>query len=900
MANSRSTAVVSAISAVAVALIILGTVGRPLIGSTVFHGSDLLLGTQPARESRPPDFSWHYGPLGDTVDSTMPNRQEFAERARSGHIAWWNPYVSGGAPLVTTSASGTASPFIIPFVLFPSDYAIGLAKVLEMVVAAGFTFLFLRRLGTGRALGLLGGAIYMTSGFAISWTNWQHPQVAALVPAVFWATERCIQLRTLRSAIPVALAVGGLLVGGFPAVAAWAMALLAAYVIVRLAAEELSIQTIRRGAIVAVGGLLGVALVAVIVMPLASHLSTLALDWRQQSPENVLDLAHLATAVVPDVLGNYTDRNYFGPTNAIEGFSFLGAVTVSLVLVGVVLRPPEHCPRGVRAFFVAALALLVVLTYFGGPLLEAAQRLPVFDTNFVGRLRSLIGFTAAVVAALGAQAAAERRLPRTWWAWSIGGVVAAAMAGVIIVALGNAVELADLSGESRYVTQRAVLPAFVVLGTIVVVGLLLAPLRSRRWRLLVVVLPCLFALEALVVVVPRFPTSEESDFYAESATHEFLLEHIDGERLATVSGGMMSGTPTFFGLRSATGHVHHQTTWGEMLRTADPSAFHSPTWSTLSHAEDIARSPLLDRMAVRYVVTDAAAPIWGTHLAPSTSDGTVLLDGTLTVEVPAQPIRGVEVVLAEPLQPPSDGTTLGVEIAAKDGTVVTASRRFFGEPNEGPVTIAVPGEGLPTSGTMTISVSAEGSAGPPRLVAAPTGGPAIGLITPDDDGLRLVFVDGSAVWERQTALPRFRWASEVLLEPDAQARLAALATGVDSNSVVLEADSGPAEGAAEVSVRRDDPERIDIDVDAEGSGFLVVADAIQTGWTASVDGASVELLPADHGVVAVAVPAGSHQVSLRYDPVGRSAGLAITIIAIVLLTAIALAPILHRRLRWEP
>jgi hypothetical protein len=53
-------------------------------------------------------------------------------------------------------------------------------------------------------------------------------------------------------------------------------------------------------------------------------------------------------------------------------------------------------------------------------------------------------------------------------------------------------------------------------------------------------------------------------------------------------------------------------------------------------------------------------------------------------------------------------------------------------------------------------------------------------------------------------------------------------------------------------------------VDSPAPGYLVVADSDQVGWSATVDNKPARLVPADQGLVAVAVPAGTHTVKLRY------------------------------------
>ncbi|MFP2901676.1 YfhO family protein, partial [Corallococcus sp. 4LFB] len=69
------------------------------------------------------------------------------------------------------------------------------------------------------------------------------------------------------------------------------------------------------------------------------------------------------------------------------------------------------------------------------------------------------------------------------------------------------------------------------------------------------------------------------------------------------------------------------------------------------------------------------------------------------------------------------------------------------------------------------------------------------------------------------------------------------------------------------------PEHLTVEVASLAPAVLVVNDAWQPGWRATVDGQDVPILPADVAVRAVVVPAGQHRVELRYRTPGLTAGL---------------------------
>jgi uncharacterized membrane protein YfhO len=91
-------------------------------------------------------------------------------------------------------------------------------------------------------------------------------------------------------------------------------------------------------------------------------------------------------------------------------------------------------------------------------------------------------------------------------------------------------------------------------------------------------------------------------------------------------------------------------------------------------------------------------------------------------------------------------------------------------------------------------------------------------------------------------------------------------------------------------IRERRPDRLVVDTDASARGHLVVAEAYQEGWKATLDGKEVPVRLANVLFRAVAVPAGSHRVELRYRPAAVYGGAALTATGVA-----ALAGLLVRR-----
>jgi hypothetical protein len=89
--------------------------------------------------------------------------------------------------------------------------------------------------------------------------------------------------------------------------------------------------------------------------------------------------------------------------------------------------------------------------------------------------------------------------------------------------------------------------------------------------------------------------------------------------------------------------------------------------------------------------------------------------------------------------------------------------------------------------------------------------------------------------------------------------------------VVLEGDPGisptMASPPGRARFRWKGPDRAEIDLDAPDGGLLLIRNAYDPGWEATVDGREALVLPADFLLQAVPVPPGRHTVELRYrDP----------------------------------
>ena len=123
--------------------------------------------------------------------------------------------------------------------------------------------------------------------------------------------------------------------------------------------------------------------------------------------------------------------------------------------------------------------------------------------------------------------------------------------------------------------------------------------------------------------------------------------------------------------------------------------------------------------------------------------------------------------------------------------------------------------------------------------------------------------------------PAFRPARDVVLEADAELSVGAFGSRARGRVP-----------RNRVSVLRDEPERVTLEVDAPMAGFLVLTDLYYPGWRAELDSEDVMIHRANYLFRAVRVPAGRSTVEFLYEPASLRWGLASTGIAALALTIV--------------
>lgn len=921
---------------------IVVAIGGPLIGRGTFIGTSMVRTEPPWHLDTPSNFEYRLPPLYDTVEIGAPERILIRDTlVHDGRVALWDPFVSGGTPLGSQPNTGIFAPLSWPLLLLGVRLGAAWAGLLRLAVAAAGTYFLLRRLGLSRFAAVCGGLVYCTSGFIVSWNNWPQADLAALIPLLFLVTDRLRERRGVLDLVAVAAVVGTMLLEGYPPLLIATFYALGGFLIVRwwesgrgAASDGPSIGTRLRDAFRPVWLLagavgLGVALAAFQLLPFLFRLGVYDTSYRSGSADRKFPSSAMLTSMFPWAQGNPAHPGTPIPFDHVTNFSmteqfvFLGAAAVVFVFLALLLGAPKRVPVGVYRYCASVTGLLLLVLFgsslgplpnVGGWLKSALYALPAMSQVPLHRLVAPLLFFAALLAAFGIEhvTAGDRAMLHFDRRWILrAGLLLAFAAYLLVPAVRNEFQLtvstttSTVFGVPRavaqqdYILKSAIVPTLIALAAVLVIILVRRSHGSVR-RVAIASIPVLLAVEGLLVTTTMFPRVPDRDWYPTTGAIRYLKDHLGHERVAPAGHMLFFGTNAVYGLRSVGGHSFTPPAWRALINAAGRNKNY-PTQLRLADTLAVAKSPVLDRLGARYFVDAPNTPFGSYQPPPRAPHEFVVRNGvTATGSVGPGPLRGVVVLVRGPNVLRSGLAFLTVTVRDPSGRAVARGvRRLLSQVGNARYRVAIPGEQLSNDVLWTVEVGLRSDRrDTARLAATADDQVSLGVIRPQNDGLRLVYAEpGAIVYRRLRALPRIRWASHTVTSPSPVTRRHQLIAGRVGGDTVILSRPGPAAAgkSARVVVQEDSGDRIRARVDAHGAGYLVVADAIQHDWSATVDGRSAELRDADHAVVAIAVPAGRHVIELSATPRGWRAGIVVSVIAVVILVFLAAWGLLHRR-----
>jgi hypothetical protein len=164
--------------------------------------------------------------------------------------------------------------------------------------------------------------------------------------------------------------------------------------------------------------------------------------------------------------------------------------------------------------------------------------------------------------------------------------------------------------------------------------------------------------------------------------------------------------------------------------------------------------------------------------------------------------------------------------------------------------------------------------------------------------------ESSYVYENRSPLPRAFMVHEAVQVDHPDEALAYFESiNLDpGQTVVLETEAGPAplpepSTGSTATIVTETPLVIDIAVEANAAGYLVLLDTFYPGWVATIDGQLTPIHRANYVARAVFVPLGQHTVRFQYQPLAFRVGIWLALFVLTMLSVVVLMGIRIRSSR---
>ena len=780
-------------------------------------------------------------------------------RVESGELPLWNPHVLGGVAIHANPQVAIFYPptyLLLPFLVdgHVNYMALEAYQLLHQVFAGLGMWLLMRSFGVSNLGAFFAALVHTFTGFFTTPGHHAIILTASWIPWTLYAVKKAMLATSTPSIGVAALTLAGMVLAGHPQVAYYGMVLAGTFALATGGFKE-TLTRFTPAAVLAVG------ISAVQLLPtyqLAADSSRAELGY-EYSSSFAFSPYFLAAAFVPR-----GQVELPGQVDAAALHFYVGIGTLLLAAIGLTLARERW-----RLFF-AASALVALLISFG-------RDSPLFDWFYAGvpgfekfrvpyRVLGVYSLGMAVLAGLGVQVLEDasrktrvrlRGILKTAWVTL---ALLAAWAAYLHtrVAQPGALEPAQM--------ERLVGSAYwaVLLGTLNVILLVMVLWRPKeRWVIPMIAAVAVVDLGAFVKDRGEHPYRSLARA-RERAVHRIV--RAQGYRSRYVSESNLENYAMIHGVDFAGGHAALvDARYAELLDLSHSSA----NALALLNAKFIARGAATTNYP--WCGARFASPLPLLDISPKIAPATIRLIPAVTASsfrLDWQPLDGI------------------IGSARGELELRGVPHRF--EPSR-PIDVRFDEPALIDSFTIRLDPG--------------SGGVRVDAIEVDLNplGLKADFLAVDNVKINLHALPRTYFMVPSPVPNELQTLETLECWSVHQGVQVQNPETG--EGASgffrknAAELTRYEPEHVELETRSPRDGFAVLTDTFRPGWVAEVDGVATPVLRAQWAMRAVAVPAGEHVVTFRYQPPSLRIGARTTAASLFVALALLAFPWLPTRRR---
>jgi len=330
--------------------------------------------------------------MPDIINQIYPWKHFTIQTYLLGQIPFWNPHSFSGTLHLANYQSAILSPFNLLFFVLPFIDAWSFLVLLQPLLAAFFTFLFVRSLGRSTIGGLISSISFMFCGFITCWMGYQTLAFAILfLPLSLFGVERYFNTNKKKFLILTSITIPLSFFSGHFQISIYFFISLLVYIFIKF----LLTKDVKKSLFCILYSFFGLLLSMPQLLPSVEAYSS-SLRSALFLKLEAIPISYLPTFLAPDFYGNPVTRNdWFG--HYAEWNAYIGVVALILAIYSILNK------KNTQTLYLFIFSIIVLLLAFNTPLLSllVALKIPVLSTSAASRIIVLFSFFFCVLAAFG-------------------------------------------------------------------------------------------------------------------------------------------------------------------------------------------------------------------------------------------------------------------------------------------------------------------------------------------------------------------------------------------------------------------------------------------------------------------------------------------------------------------
>lgn len=378
---------------------------NPILKGHIPFPGDLLIGEYAPYNS----YSYHeYAPGAypnkaqnfDVIRLIYPAKFFSIETIKQGQIPLWNPHIFSGNPHIASLQSGTFYPLNVAFLILPFLIAWALYIIIQPILAAFFSYLFLREIKLSQNASIFGAITFAFSSFSVVWMEYGNLNHSYLwLPLILYLIIGVISKPSIGKYSLFIFALLSTILAGYIQFAMYVYGFSFAFLLFYLFStkQEKRLQKL--------SGFVALYTVSLLISSIQLFPMVELFQQSTRSPYSTKDFlnllipsSHFLTFLVPDFFGNPASRNYWPMGTYIERVSYIGIIPAFFAFYS--FLPKIHK----MVWFFGTSCLVLVLLVFDTVVSRTLYSIiipPILSTAVPSRIMFLFCFSASVLAAIG-------------------------------------------------------------------------------------------------------------------------------------------------------------------------------------------------------------------------------------------------------------------------------------------------------------------------------------------------------------------------------------------------------------------------------------------------------------------------------------------------------------------